>query len=267
MVPLAVALYGASNATPGELCAASATLLFGQAVVLMTLLTRVGPLRRDPLFIALAVFGVGATAAYLLQDKGWFYQRLPATIVTILALVYWIAAAIASRRPTRGQIIALLAAACALGAFAQAAIEQLRPRLALARHPERSLEYRLEQVIRQEQARSYLAFSQLLSPGFPVVNETEVTWASRFDSMWALRGVLWRAREGLAPVRWPIRDWIATDFAAHCPDLVVLDDRDGIDYVRALQSSSAFAIAWSRYRPLTEFGGVRVFERSGQTCR
>ena len=53
---------------------------------------------------------------------------------------------------------------------------------------------KLERMIRKQKARTYIAFSEWIALGFPVVNNTGVAWASRFNSMWALKGELWRVR-------------------------------------------------------------------------
>ena len=83
------------------------------------------------------------------------------------------------------------------------------------------------EILRTEHARTYIAFSEWIALGFPVVNETGVTWASRFDSMWALKGEVWRARFDPAVAKeWPIARWVAHDFIAGCPDIAVVDTRE-----------------------------------------
>ena len=120
----------------------------------------------------------------------------------------------------------------------------------------------------RDSAKTYIAFSEWIALGFPVVNNTGVTWASRFDSMWALKGELWRARQdGTAPREWPIRRLITRDFVANCPDLAVVDTREGINYVAVLSASNpAFAEAWSRYHQIAAFDGLRVLKRDEAGC-
>lgn len=263
IVPLALALYGASDAPFVKILLESHTLLFGQLVVGVLLLRRAGPLFHDNLLLTLLVFGLGATLTCFGQEKDWFYHRLPATIVLWLSLIYWITAALSEpERADRRYRIALLAAACAVGALAQTTLARLEPRLELALHLDTSLETRLEHVVARERASTYMAFSQSLSAGFPVVNDTGVAWSSRFDSMWALRGVLWRQQQDGGNPDWPVRNWIVDDFIAQCPDLVAVDDRDGLNYVGILSAVPAFAVAWSAYRQVDAFGGMRVFRRS-----
>ncbi len=261
MVPLTLALYGASDASLGRLILESQTLLFGEIVAAALLAARIGALRRDALFFALVMFGIGATAACFIQGKDWFYHRLPSAISVLLSLIYWMAAHVTEQeRATRGLRLALVAAACAIGGFGGAALDRLKPQLEFALEPKATMEARIEHQIERTHAKSYMAFSQSLSPAFPVVNDTGVAWTSRFDSMWALRGALWQHRFG-ARSRYPVEKWIVADFLARCPDLVVVDDRDRLDYLRVLRRMPAFAAAWARYRFVADLGGVRAFKR------
>jgi hypothetical protein len=149
--------------------------------------------------------------------------------------------------------------------------ERLHERLALAVEPDNSTEVKLERLIRRERVRTYVAFSEWIGLGFPVVDDTGVTWASRFDSMWALRGELWRARmDGKPPAEWPMRLWVAQDFIRGCPDLVVVDRRRGaedINYPSVLaQADAGFAEVWARYRQIALLDGLQVFKRDGEGC-
>ena len=265
IIPLALDLYGASDVTLGVLLLQSRTLLLGLAVVLMLCVRRTGWARRDPLFVVLAVFACGATLACFAEGKDWFYHRLPATIAVVLALIYWTTVTLADRTfLSPRKLAALVIAACALGAFAGAAADRLTPRLELALGESTALESRIEDLIKHSGARRYMAFSQSLSPGFPVVDQAGVVWTSRFDSMWALRGALWYLGQGNGASPWSVTRWIATDFVQGCPDLVVVDDRDGLDYIHVLSAMPNFAAAWSHYRPITAFDGIRAFKRDGE---
>ena len=135
--------------------------------------------------------------------------------------------------------------------------------------PEQGTVVKLERLIRQQHARTYIAFSEWIALGFPVVNNTGVAWASRFDSMWALKGELWRVRfDAVGAKAWPIRRWVAHDFIVGCPDIAVVDTRDGVvNYVGVLSASDpAFARAWSRYRQIASFDGLEVYRRAATGC-
>jgi MFS family permease len=285
-VPLALALYGGTDTPSLQILWQSSRLIFGQAVIILlcwsstTTLARRSTFKRH-LLLALTAFAVAATVVFVLQGKSWFYHRLPATSATVLALFLWIASVlppdftIALRNVLTGfkraHLKRLAPAPLVLGAlalFALADYERLRPWVEAAVEPTLSTEVKLERLIRKEKAKTYIAFSEWIALGFPVVNNTGVTWASRFDSMWALKGEIWRAKQdGAAPREYPIRRWVAKDFVANCPDLAVVDTREGINYVSVLiASGSDFAAAWSRYHQIAAFDGLRVLKRDGDGC-
>ena len=277
-VPLALALYGATDTPFCEILLQSLVLLGGVAVTVLLAATARGTLPRDQpfvrsLLIALASFALAATVSYILQGKNWFYHRLPGATVAVLALLMWTAAMMEAwpRRPVwpgwRVATPAALALA-ALAAFGWTDAQRLQTWVEAAVEPNLSTEVKLERLVKHEKAKTYIAFSEWIALGFPVVNDTGVTWASRFDSMWALKGELWRARQdGAAPREWPIRRWITRDFVANCPDLAVVDTREGINYVAVLSASDpVFAEAWSRYRQIASFDGLRVLKRDEAGC-
>jgi len=269
-VPLALALYGATDVTLQQLFYDSLRLLFGEAVLLLLLVSayRRGLPERS-LLTVLATFAMAATLVCFIDGKPWFYHRLPGTVVTLLALLLWLAAsAAAPSRFSRSSWLLVLLAASACGVFAIGVGQRLTPHIELAIDPDLSTEARLVRLIVKEKARTYVAFSEWIALGFPVVNNTGVIWASRFDSMWALKGELWRARTdpGIARL-WPIRKWVAQDFVAGCPDLVVVDMRGGLNYVAILGATEpAFAQAWTHYRPIATFDGLHVYRRMSAGC-
>jgi hypothetical protein len=220
------------------------------------------------LMLVLLVFAVASTVVCVMDGKNWFYHRLPATVATVLALVC-LAASILVHRARWPRIgVPLAVAIAAVGVFAVASVQRLEPEVELAVTPERNTVARLEQLIRREHARRYIAFSEWIALGFPVVNNTGVVWTSRFDSMWALKGELWRVRfDPSAAKQWPIRRWVAHDFVAGCPDLAVVDRRGGMNYVAVLSASDpAFARAWARYRRIDAFDGLEVYRRDAAGC-
>ncbi len=282
-VPLALALYGATDTPCWDILLESRRLLFGQAVVLLLcwggrdLTARTSPFLRH-LLLALTLFSIGATVVFVLQGKNWFYHRLPATLTTVMALMIWLAAALpeltarlrATPRPNLrlAQLFAVCLAFLALADFSVANYDRLRPWVDAAVEPNQSTEVKLSRLIKREKAKTYIAFSEWIALGFPVVDDTGVAWTSRFDSMWALKGEMWRARqEGGAPKEWPIRRWVARDFVAGCPDLAVVDMRGGTNYVAVLVASDPdFARAWNRYKEIATFDGLRVLKRNAAGC-
>jgi len=284
-VPLALALYGGTDTSFWDLLQQSGMLLGGIAVVLLlTAMSRRTMPRGQPflrtLLIVLAAFMLAATVSYVVQGKDWFYHQLPATTAAVLALLLWGASVLHARPhprfrlpdpslPSFRTVLPGVLVLAALTGFASADYDRLDNWVEAAVEPDLSTEVKLERLIKREHAKTYIAFSEWIALGFPVVNDTGVTWASRFDSMWALKGELWRAQQdGAAPAAWPIRRWITRDFVASCPDLAVVDMREGINYVAVLSASDpAFAEAWSRYRQIAAFDGLRVLKRAEAGCK
>ena len=269
-VPLAIALYGATDTPFRDMVWDNVPIMLGEAAVLLLYWTTRRQRRESSLVLTLGVFAIGSTLVCFLDGKNWFYHRLPATIATVLALLVWAAGTLArSPGERRRQTVPLLLVAAACSVFGVAAAQRLMPQVELACAPGLSTEARVERLIRRERAKTYVAFSEWIALGFPVVNNTGVVWASRFDSMWALKGELWRTRFDPAASReWPVRRWVARDFVAGCPDLVVVDTREALNYIAILsRSDPRFAQAWSQYREIAAFDGLRVFKHRGaQHC-
>ena len=120
----------------------------------------------------------------------------------------------------------------------------------------------LAALIRREHARSYVAFSEWIALGFPVVNDTNVIWGSRFDSMWPLHEMIDGQPRPTDAKRaaWPVADWVVEDFLRACPDIAVVDRRGSADYVALLSHSHpSFARAWQLYHPIAAFNGIVAF--------
>jgi hypothetical protein len=265
-VPMALALYGATDVSFLSLLSDSALLLAGEAVAVGLLWLRRRSLTDYNLMLTLVVFAATSTVVCFVDGKDWYYHRLPATIGTVLALLLWIATELGQRRwKIRGPLIV---ASLAVGVFCVTSIRLMEPEALEAVEPKQTAVDRLEQILRAEHARTYIAFSEWIALGFPVVNETGVTWASRFDSMWALKGEVWRARfDPAADKEWPIARWVAHDFIAGCPDIAVVDTRETTNYISVLSAAdAAFRRVWSRYRPIASFDGLVVYKRGRAGC-
>lgn len=266
-VPLALALYGATDVPFGALVQDSALLLAGQCMAAGLLWLRRRSLPDYALMLTLALFAATSTVICFVDGKNWYYHRLPATLATVLALVLWTVTEIRQRQ---WAIRAPLAGAClAVLVFCASSIRQMEPGMAEAVEPRENAVTLLERIIQREHARTYLAFSEWIALGFPVVNNTGVSWASRFDSMWALKGEVWRARfDPATAAEWPIARWVAHDFMAGCPEIAVVDTRETTHYISVLSlADPAFARAWSRYRPIAAFDGLVVYKRGRGGCR
>jgi hypothetical protein len=265
-VPMALALYGATDVPFLALLADSAMLLCGLAVAFGLLWLRRRSLNDYSLMLTLVVFAATSTVICFVDGKDWYYHRLPATVATVLALLLWTATELVQRRwKIRWPLVV---AGLAVTVFCVSSIQRLEPEAVEAVEPKQTTVDRLEKIIRAEHARTYIAFSEWIALGFPVVNETGVTWASRFDSMWALKGEIWRTRfDPTADKEWPIARWVAHDFIAGCPDIAVVDTRETTKYISVLTAADpAFTRVWSRYRPIAWFDGLVVYKRGKAGC-
>ena len=275
-VPMAMALYGATDVSFGALFLASAPLLAAEALAAALWLSGRRAAARDPsargewcLLATGLVFAPVSSLICFLDGKDWFYHRIPATVVTVLVLILW-AASTLRRDPAalRAEGRRLAAVGLAVLLFAVSAVVRLGPEVRQAVEPKATTVARLETLIRLHHAHSYMAFSEWIALGFPVVNNTGVVWASRFDSMWALKGELWRAHiDPAVASAWPIGRWVAHDFIRTCPDIAVVDTREDVNYIKVLSAADpSFARAWARYRQLIAFDGLTVYKRRGLGC-
>jgi hypothetical protein len=89
-IPLGLALYGATDVGWPQLLSDSRAVLLGDVVAMMLWWTYRRRISGSALPLTLAVFATGSVLVWLLEDKSWFYHRLPAAIFTTLALLYWL---------------------------------------------------------------------------------------------------------------------------------------------------------------------------------
>jgi len=268
-VPMALALYGATDVPLSDLMSEMARVLVAQAIAwTLVLRSRGRRLPENTLVLVLLLTAAACTVVCVIDGKNWFYHRLPATVATVLALLVWAGSLLLNRTRWPRVWLPLLLAGAAVCMFVLASVQRLEPAVEMAVVPERNTVQRLEELIHREKAHRYIAFSEWIALGFPVVNNTGVIWTSRFDSMWALKGELWRVRfDPLAAKEWPIRQWVAQDFIAGCPDLAVVDRRGSVDYVDILsRSDPGFARAWSHFRQIDAFDGLEIYKRMAPTC-
>ena len=275
-VPLALALYGATDVTFRMLLLKSALLLAAETLAIFLWWRDRRSLSHAALLMTGVVFAAISSVIVFIDGKDWFYHRLPATVTTLLVLILWAASTIRERsydlpdwregwrRPWRD--LALTGLVVAL--FCISAAQRLEPEMQQAVEPQATTVARLEALIRLHHARTYIAFSEWIALGFPVVNNTGVLWASRFDSMWALKGEVWRAQfDPGAAKEFPVTLWVAHDFISGCPDIAVVDTRQGLNYIKVLSKAEPyFAKVWTRYKQIVAFDGLQVYKRVKGGC-
>ena len=131
-IPLGLALYGVSDIGWLQLLGDSRAVLLAEAVAFMLWWIHRDELSDRALPMTLAVFAAGAIVVWLLEEKSWFYHRLPAVILTTLALVYWISAIPRpAMRPRTAVFVAMLVTA-GLSGVASAAFSRCQEQVELA---------------------------------------------------------------------------------------------------------------------------------------
>jgi hypothetical protein len=56
------------------------------------------------------------------------------------------------------------------------------------------------------------------------------------------------------------------DFMTGCPDLAVVDTREGANWIGVLSADPVFARAWSQYHEIAAFDGLEVYRHTVAGC-
>jgi hypothetical protein len=255
IVPLARLTYDTFNAD-------WQTVLSKQVLLILVLAVIVWNRKREDLlgWRILAVC-LGSLASYLVQFKGWAYHLLPLEgYVAIFCLWLWARAAPASAdRPLQsvlfaGLAFASVAHAAVKGPYVNAFATSLQPLAVNApEHPR------------------VLVLSSRVVAAFPLVNNLNGTWASRYPHQWFLTGAV-RALGSAKCVGHPDEcagfrqaaqyalETNVEDFLRNKPQLVYVDrmrektyfGKTRFDYIDFLAQDHRFSEAWMNYRRVGE---------------
>ncbi len=209
-----------------------------------------------------------ALAVYLLQDKGWRYQLLPALLFAAAGLPGCVAAAGAAAPRISRRLAAIPAAMLALATLATT-INAHRETPRIAQFPDSLIGQALS--ITRPGYRVH-AISTTAVPFFPAITHYRLQWASRFSTLWPLAALAAPAdpratdvqRAGQAAFAERFTAMVAEDLARWQPDVILVDLRRAhfghageVDLVGFLARSAAFRDQWQHYRVL---GRSRDFE-------
>jgi hypothetical protein len=217
----------------------------------------------DAITTIFMVAAFAALAAYLLQAKGYLYQLMPAAAFTFLA-----AARIAiARLEWRGALPAVPAIAALYFAAEAATGQAYRYDL-----PD------LTAAVERAGARSIFLVGVNVSASFPMVNELDLEWTSRFPAQWLLPYVaheqaLARAGrsmpKGARDAAFYALNATLDDLMKRPPDLIVVDERENKDYFRApfdyidfYRQDPRFEIFWRGYRLTGRAGSFALYRRT-----
>jgi hypothetical protein len=262
MVPLARATYGAyylplAAKLPYFVVAAISLAAFA------ALLGRTPRFRFQCTGEILFAAALGFLLAYIVQDKGFGYHRIPANGFGALAAVVFLV----------GQLEARLTPAalrhCCIGIVLASAGWFLAPG-----QYRTDIDAEMHREVGAEIAGQKVAgFSFFLQPFFPFVTEANAQWVLCYPALWPLRAVLDQTESTDPAKRQAAREVverltanIAADLEKEAPDFVIIDrrfGRKGFDYVRLFSADPDFARAWRRYSRTKSFGGIELWRRTG----
>lgn len=249
VVPLVLQVYRGYNPPLSE-------LLLNE-IMLIGILTPVGIalLRRPSLTVqALTVAGLAFVLCYLLQQKGFRYQGLPA-----IGLLF-VAAAIALTEQGRfnlrkiGTIILLEVLVLAVATTFRHRSYPAQPagRLLCALPP----------------GSSVLVLAPYGNDAWPVVQTCRLRWASRYMFLWMLPE-LQRAPERHAHIAEATHRAIVADIQRYRPDLILIDRRPSeklhTDALKFVMADPAFRVQLGDYRPDPTVRSFAVYRRVKRT--
>ena len=201
---------------------------------------------------------LGFIASYLVQNKGFAYQALPAAVVAGATLAFVLLAPLT--RSTKALLARVIATAAA-GALTLPLDQSYHSR-----------DDKLRQAITQfaPEAKSVFIASTRVADAFPAVREMHLTWASTFPAQWLTPYIAAHAaNEGAAndPVIQLTRRATLADMQQWKPDLVLVDEgRDqayvpgGVfDYVGFWLQDPQLARLWQSYEKRGSIGDFAVY--------
>ena len=273
VVPMALATYSLGfGVRPGAFLAQGSTLML--VGMLGSYLVARPAMRRPQVTDVFWLAGVGFFGAYLWQMKGFPYHTGP-----VLALVFIALLPLAARGPLVGER-GLLEPPQRLVAFLGVCVIATLI-VSGGRYPTTRDTPLFAVIEREAPGGTLAAFGANMSFGFPLVIEADLTWASRFPTIWPVPGV-WHGLQGSGPPLTDderrellgVMDWtrraVAEDLQRYYPDLVIIDERSRkslfdplpFDWLTWAEEDSLFREVWPGYRHLEQLGPVAVYKRT-----
>lgn len=214
----------------------------------------------------LAIVVVALICSAVVQRKGWTYHRYPAQATALLLVVSLALAPL--RRVLRDVRVRPLLFAVAFAAFiGRAAVsggytDPMRPR---------TLVNILAPVVRQyAKGGSIVVLSENIFPGFPLVNYTGTTWASRYccqwfvqamypDAFWRRPGTVPRPGEHMTPLENSLIHSVVDDLLRYHPRMIIAYRGPIVDYLRYYAHDPRFLHLLASYRHAGNAGRFDVW--------
>ncbi len=222
-----------------------------------------------------------ATAASLitaiLQMKGWGYHFYPLVAFGGLLFAILVFDARAPRPPwflvASDPRLVVVWMMLLVIATAARTVDSVRDRL---HHRKGVFGELLRAAQSTPEGSSILVLSTSMYPAFPLVNQAQARWASRFPFLWPLPGLRAAENDHLAPrphasdlasMERTFMDAVIADLAKERPSLVIVDDapvKQGFgakrfDYLEYLARDGRFSEIWADYEPIGTAGAYALF--------
>ncbi|WP_226782788.1 hypothetical protein [Oceaniglobus trochenteri] len=265
VVPLTLQVYGAFDAPfLFTVSRAGLPILLLLVALALLLVNRARPQSNRVAVLS----GAAGIAVFLIQSKGWSYQRIPADLFVTMA-VTWTAVTLSRARaqwwPMAIAFVSLtllLLPALRQGPYQSPFARAVEPYFACA-----------------PGERSFQIFSSTVSTGFPLANLAGATPANRAPTLWLFPGAAYRLSLAKDPAERAIyratlenaRARVLEDFFRAAPQLVIVDEAArkpyfngaAFDYLAYFSEDRAFAEAWRDYRRKGQVGDFGIYAREG----
>ncbi len=228
---------------------------------------RSGHHRRLDLLVAWLIAGM---LSYAIQNKGFSYHTVPMRIMLVFVIVdlFWadlkvhLALRVASKFVLGILLIMLSAQAYAKGVYHNGFAGELRKRVAHYGAPD-----------------GIYTFTAHLFIGFPLANDLNVSWDSRFPALWPIPGAVRIladpgrfSPEAVAAARDADRyvtRAVVEDFERRMPSIVIVDAREDkayfggvkFDYIANFERDPAFARLWKNYTLVDSYRDFQIWRK------
>jgi hypothetical protein len=289
VMPLLVSYFNVHNLPPGVLVLRATMSMFPVALLLSIAVGNraVAAPVRNLMLIAAAAF----VAVFLVQQKGWEYQLLPAFTLSVALAAGLIGSLTDSPRTstvpaTRRPLVGLAGLALAVYVLGILVGPPLMPRtffFRLDRPGYVEVLDRLRSVVATHApGRPIYVLSASILPAYHLIGWERATWPYRMPSLWPLPGLYrgsgtgvsagYRPKNAVPPAERYVFETVVSDLAARPPDVLIVDagtpkhgwiqpDHGAIqfDYLAYFGQDPRFAELMTRYEELAPVARYRVF--------
>ena len=277
IVPYALEVYNANYRNPLDFVLARKETFLVPLTALFYLLVR-RQLNRCELGDVFVISATCFFTVYIIQMKGWNYQIYPTTALLIMSFAATVAGASSGTKADPGCIrkesrysLTNLAGLVMIGMLL------LKPALVAGNfYP--LTNYLKPLVEKNASGQPVYFFSSNTWTGFPLVNYSNVEWASRFPALWLLPALVNarssrseatsnERRAALVQIERFVRKAVMEDLTRYRPALIMVDGRrdkqwysaPGFDFIDFFSADVCFRKLWSRYEEIDDHNGWQVY--------